>query len=105
MKPFIHDCAEIYPQPYIQNRRNWCWAVACKILGQQYKYRHPQWNFSIVYDSQDLTDLLQEHLSGDGYSKSKVMFTMNKAALHLHSREVFFTESLSAKSISGGDSI
>ena len=57
MKPFIRDCAEIYPQQYIQNRRNWCWAVACKILGQQYKYRHPQWNFSIVYDSQDLTDL------------------------------------------------
>lgn len=22
---------------YIQNRTNWCWAVACKILGEQYK--------------------------------------------------------------------
>lgn len=32
---------------YIQNRINWCWAVACKILGQQYKRLHPEYSFSI----------------------------------------------------------
>lgn len=36
------------PKAYIQNRVNWCWVVACKILGQRYKLIYPQWDFSAV---------------------------------------------------------
>ena len=25
---------------YIQNRTNWCWAVACKVVGEQYRKNH-----------------------------------------------------------------
>lgn len=32
---------------YIQNRTNWCWAVACKMLGDRYKKTHPEFTFSI----------------------------------------------------------
>lgn len=32
---------------YIQNRTNWCWAVACKILGEQYKKQYSEFIFSI----------------------------------------------------------
>lgn len=33
---------------YIQNRRHWCWAVACKMVGEQYKKQHPEYGFSII---------------------------------------------------------
>lgn len=36
---------------YVQNRTNWCWAVACKILGKQYKRLYPDFTFCI--DGQD----------------------------------------------------
>lgn len=32
---------------YIQNRTNWCWIAACKILGEQYKKTHPEVTLSI----------------------------------------------------------
>lgn len=30
---------------YIQNRTNWCWAVACKMLGEQFRIIHPGLRF------------------------------------------------------------
>lgn len=53
------------PKAYIQNRTNWCWVVACKILGQQYKSVYPQWNFSIM-DNQSTQNrhLIQKHHQG-----------------------------------------
>lgn len=36
---------------YIQNRRHWCWAVACKIVGEQYKRLHGGYDFTIIGDS------------------------------------------------------
>ncbi len=33
---------------YIQNRKHWCWAVACKMVGEQYKRLHPEFDFTIV---------------------------------------------------------
>lgn len=32
---------------YIQNRTNWCWAVACRMVGEQFKKIHPEFDFSI----------------------------------------------------------
>lgn len=31
----------------IQNRTNWCWAVACRMVGEQFKKNHPEFHFSI----------------------------------------------------------
>lgn len=33
---------------YIQNRQHWCWAVACRMVGEQYKKRHTKYSFTIV---------------------------------------------------------
>lgn len=33
---------------YIQNRQHWCWAVACKIVGEQYKKLHNEYDFHIM---------------------------------------------------------
>ncbi|MDE6950948.1 MAG: hypothetical protein K2P64_08540 [Lachnospiraceae bacterium] len=33
---------------YIQNRTNWCWAVACRIVGEQYKRNHTEYSFEPV---------------------------------------------------------
>lgn len=33
---------------FIQNRNHWCWAVACKLVGEQYKKTHPEFHFSII---------------------------------------------------------
>ena len=30
---------------YIQNRTKWCWAVACKMLGERYKENHAEFSF------------------------------------------------------------
>ena len=32
---------------YIQNRKNWCWAVACRMVGEQFKRNHPEFDFLI----------------------------------------------------------
>ena len=32
---------------YIQNRTNWCWAVACRMVGEQYKRNHPEFDIFI----------------------------------------------------------
>lgn len=44
---------EYMPEPYIQNRNSWCWAVACRIIGEQYKKLHPQWKFSILKEKKE----------------------------------------------------
>lgn len=36
---------------YVQNRRHWCWAVACKMAGEQYKRKHLDYTFSIIRES------------------------------------------------------
>lgn len=33
---------------YIQNRKHWCWAVACKMAGEQYKRLHKEYGFELV---------------------------------------------------------
>lgn len=33
---------------YIQNRQHWCWAVACRMVGEQYKERHTKFDFGII---------------------------------------------------------
>lgn len=33
---------------YIQNRQHWCWAVACRMVGEQYKKRHTKFGFDII---------------------------------------------------------
>lgn len=38
---------------YIQNRKHWCWAVACKMVGEQYKKLHIGYDFTIIGDSSD----------------------------------------------------
>ncbi|MDE6388735.1 MAG: hypothetical protein K2L82_13135 [Lachnospiraceae bacterium] len=38
---------------YIQNRRHWCWAVACKMVGEQYKRLHTGYDFNIIGNSSD----------------------------------------------------
>ncbi len=36
---------EDYSAQYIQNRTNWCWAVACRMVGEQFKRNHPKFDF------------------------------------------------------------
>lgn len=33
---------------YVQNRTNWCWAVACRMVGEQFKRNHPDFDFHIL---------------------------------------------------------
>lgn len=42
---------------YIQNRKHWCWAAACKIVGEQYQRFHDEYKF----------DIREKNLSGYGY--------------------------------------
>lgn len=37
-------------EKYIQNYSNWCWAVACKMVGEQYKTMNPIYNFTLGYN-------------------------------------------------------
>lgn len=45
---------------YIQNRPNWCWAVACKMVGEQYK--QTQWNSGCGFESIGTDDISQEEI-------------------------------------------
>ena len=38
---------------YIQNRKHWCWAVACRMVGEQYKRLHTGYDFTIIGDRSD----------------------------------------------------
>lgn len=38
---------------YIQNRTNWCWAVACRMVGEQFKRNHPKFDFHIQPDREE----------------------------------------------------
>ena len=35
----------IYSYEYIQNCTNWCWAVACRMVGEQFRRNNPYFNF------------------------------------------------------------
>ena len=32
---------------YIQNRTNWCWVTACKVVGEQYKKNFTEMAFTL----------------------------------------------------------
>ena len=36
-----------YSVQYIQNRTNWCWAVACRMVGEQFKRNPPEFDILI----------------------------------------------------------
>lgn len=38
---------------YIQNRTNWCWAVACRMVGEQFKRNNSDFNFFILPNRKD----------------------------------------------------
>lgn len=38
---------------YIQNRTNWCWIVACKIVGEQYKRNFTEVSFQPGYGGKE----------------------------------------------------
>lgn len=38
---------------YIQNRTNWCWAVACRMVGEQFKRNYPEFDFHILSDQEE----------------------------------------------------
>lgn len=40
----------LYSSEYIQNCTNWCWAVACRMVGEQFKRNNPHINFQISLD-------------------------------------------------------
>lgn len=41
------------PKFYLQNRINWCWAAAAKIVGLHYKNQHPYFGFTIEHPAPD----------------------------------------------------
>lgn len=45
-----------YPNEYIQNRTNWCWAVACRMVGEQFKRNNPVYNFTFFYDKETVVE-------------------------------------------------
>lgn len=49
---------------YIQNRTNWCWVAACKVVGEQYKKNFTEFAFTL--ESQE-TEVAVSNL--DGYDK------------------------------------
>jgi hypothetical protein len=36
---------------YIQNRKHWCWAAACRIVGEQYRRHHAGFEFEIINET------------------------------------------------------
>lgn len=46
---------------YIQNRTNWCWAVACKIAGEQYKKNHTEFSFNLGNGNTEVCSDIQQH--------------------------------------------
>lgn len=57
---------------YIQNRTNWCWAVACRMVGEQFKRNHPEFDFHIGREgnrgirTNDLEGLRMDIVKRDG---------------------------------------
>lgn len=51
---------------YIQNRTNWCWAVACKMVGEQFKRNHPELDFCIpsCWEGNEEADIEAVHEKG-----------------------------------------
>ena len=41
---------KIFLNEYVQNCTNWCWAVACRMVGEQFKRNNPSFNFQIPHE-------------------------------------------------------
>lgn len=52
MKTFNNWCEN----EYIQNRNNWCWAVACRMVGEQFIRNNPVYNFTFFYDKETVAE-------------------------------------------------
>lgn len=52
MKIFDNWCEN----EYIQNRTNWCWAVACRMVGEQFIRNNPVYNFTFFYDKETVAE-------------------------------------------------
>ena len=46
---------------YVQNRTNWCWAVACRMVGEQFKRNHPGFDFHIDRNGNKRTVMEDEY--------------------------------------------
>lgn len=46
---------------YVQNRTNWCWAVACKMVGEQFKRNHHGFDFHIDRNGNKRTVMEDEY--------------------------------------------
>ncbi len=49
---------------YIQNCTNWCWAVACRMVGEQFKRNNPFYDFRLNYGE----EITEEDVVRTGYS-------------------------------------
>lgn len=52
MKTFNNWCKN----EFIQNRTNWCWAVACRMVGEQFIRNNPVYNFRFIYDKETVAE-------------------------------------------------
>ncbi|MCM1214377.1 MAG: hypothetical protein NC548_07635 [Lachnospiraceae bacterium] len=41
---------------FIQNRTNWCWAVACRMVGEQFIRNNSVYNFRFIYDKETVAE-------------------------------------------------
>lgn len=53
----MHNKYQNRSQQYIQNRANWCWAVACRMVGEQFKRNNSDFNFYILTGRKDNTGI------------------------------------------------
>ena len=44
----------------VQNRTNWCWAVARRMVGERFKRNHPEFDFSFHYAEKGMGKLTGE---------------------------------------------
>lgn len=57
---------------YVQNRIHWCWAVACKMVGEKYKESHPEYGFSIINDNKPFYGQVSEEEYNNGVPTSDI---------------------------------
>lgn len=84
------DIGKIITMKYLQNRTNWCWAVACKIVGKQFVRNNPQYHFSIVKDLKGENGFV----TGTEYENGVVTENMQglRNEIVKHENEVFFVD-------------
>lgn len=69
------------PKPYIQNRSNWCWAAAAKIVGMHYKSIKPRYQFTIKKSIGLTSELRQQGFVSQEEMRDGVL-TFNQEGLH-----------------------